>query len=111
MGNPFTSEVRRARLSLGLDGLEKLRTPASLHALVMRMKPGNVSATDFALTAMLNEVLMALIVRGDYRQVHTTLGTLFAFDVPNGRRATDGPGNVPDGTAGTKRYAKAEGRS
>jgi hypothetical protein len=110
MPNPFTAEVRKARLSLGLDGLEKLRTPPSLHALVMRMKPGNLSATDFALTAMLNEVLIGLIVRGDYRAVHATLGTLFAFDVPNGRRATDTVSEVPKGPDDTKRYAKAGAR-
>lgn len=111
MPNPFTAEVRKARLSLGLDGLEKLRTPASLHSLVMRMKPGNLSATDFALTSMLNQLLMGLIVGGQYQQAYTTLGTLFAFDVPNGRRLSDLDGDVPNGTAGTKRYAKAGARS
>lgn len=109
--NPFTAEVRKARLSLGLEGLEKLRAPASLHRLVMLMKPGNLSATDFALKAMFNEVLMALIVRGDYREVHATLGTLFSFEGPNGTRAPEPVADVPIGTLGAKRYAKAGARS
>lgn len=107
MPNPFTAEIRKARLSLGLDGLDKLRAPASLHRLVMAMKPGHLSATDFALKSMFNEVLMALIVRGDYRQVYATLGTLFSFDVPNG---TNGAADVPAGPLCGKRYAKAEAR-
>lgn len=110
MANPFTAEVRTARLSLGLEGLEKLRAPKSLHRLVMSMKPGHLSATDFALKAMFNEVLMALLSRGEYRLVYSTLGTLFAFDVPDGRRPADGAGDVPLGTPGDKRYAKAPAR-
>lgn len=107
MPNPFTAEVRNARLSIGLDGLEKLRAPESLHRLIMLMKPGNLSATDFALTAMLNQLLMAMIVDGQYRQVYATLGTLFSFDVPNG---TNAQADVPLGPLGAKRYAKAGAR-
>jgi hypothetical protein len=87
VANPFTAESRDARLSLGLAGfIDKLRAPGSIHALVMRAKPMTVAVSDFALKAMLDAHLTAAFVRSDYREVYTTLGTLFGLDVTAGTR-------------------------
>jgi hypothetical protein len=109
MSNPFTQESRDARLSLGLAGfIDKLRAPDSLHALVMLAKPATVPASDFALKSMLDQHLMALIVRSDYRGVYVTLGTLFGPEVTAGTRGPRGAAAVTDGTNGAKRYAREE---
>jgi len=85
MPNPLTDEERSARLKLNVDGLcDTLRAPASLHALVMEHKPASVSTGDFALKAMLDSVLTAQIVRGDYRGLQRLLGTLFGGEGTNG---------------------------
>lgn len=65
-------------MKLAIDGFcEQLRAPESLHQLVMLHKPATQSAGDFALASMLNAVLMALIVRGDYRGIQRLLVSLF----------------------------------
>lgn len=82
MANPFTSESRDARLTVGLEGtLAQLRTPHSLHTLIQRAKPMNLTIGDFALKAMLDAHLIAAIVRSDYREVYDTLVSLFGPDV------------------------------
>jgi hypothetical protein len=88
MPNPFTTESRDARISLGLDGfMDKLRAPESLHRLVMIAKPANMPNSDYALKSMLDAYLLACIVRGDYSQVQRTLGTLFGHLSPAGDEA------------------------
>lgn len=106
MANPFTAESRDARISLGLEGfIDKLRAPDSLHALVMRAKPLTVPASDFALKAMLDQFLMACIVRSDYREVYATLGTLFGAEVTLGTsRKPPTKADVTDGTFGAGRH-------
>lgn len=97
--NPFLDESRDARLKLAIQGFcDTLRAPESLHRLVMTFKPADRSAGDFALKAMLDEVLIAHIIRGDYRGLQSLLGTLF------GAVVTDGPVKVPGGTSGAKRH-------
>jgi hypothetical protein len=102
VGNPFTDESRDARLKLAIDGFcDTLRSPESLHRLVMEYKPAMQSSGDFALTSMFNSVLMALIVRGDYRGLQRILGTTF------GDVVTDRPAQVTNGTSGAERHKGA----
>jgi hypothetical protein len=104
--NAFTDESRDARLKLGIDGLcDTLRSPESLHRLVMEYKPAVESAGDFALKAMLNQCLMNHIVRGDYRAVQRMLGTLFGDVVTAGNK------QVPDGTSRDGRHFQKAARA
>ena len=83
--NALTDETRDARFKLDVEGFcTTLRAPASLHRLVMEWKPAGVAVGDFALTAMLNEVIAACMVRRDYRAIQRLLGTLFGTEVPSG---------------------------
>jgi hypothetical protein len=85
MKNALLDESRDARLKLSVEGFcDTLRAPESLHRLLMLEKPAAVSTGDFALRAMLNESLMAHMVRGDYRAIQRLLGTLFGDEVPPG---------------------------
>ncbi|HXG77662.1 MAG TPA: hypothetical protein VNJ53_13935 [Gaiellaceae bacterium] len=100
--NPFTDESRDARLKLAVPGLcDTLRAPESLHRLVMEYKPAVLSVGDFALKSMLDAVLLAHIVRGDYRAVQRLLGALFGPVVPDGRT------QVPNGTEGAERHRRS----
>lgn len=102
MGNPFTDESRDARLKLGIEGFcDTLRSPESLHRLVMVEKPAVLSAGDFALKSMLDAVIDAHKVVGDYRSIQRLLGTLF------GDVVTGAPAQVPTGTSGAERHGKA----
>ena len=48
--NPFLDESRDSRIKLNVTGLcDTLRSPESLHRLVMGEKGASVSAGDFAL--------------------------------------------------------------
>jgi hypothetical protein len=101
MPNPFTDESRDARLKLGIDGLcDTLRSPESLHRIVMEHKPATVSTGDFALKAMLDAVIDAHKVRGDYRGIYRLLGTLF------GDAVTERNGQVTNGTSGAERHKR-----
>ena len=115
--NAFVNEARDARLSVNVDGLaEKLRCPETLHRLLMLAKPATTSVGDFCLKSMLDNVLMAAIMRSDYRAVYGTLVTIFGAEVTTGHPevtsvtcagmpVTNGPVDA------TKRYAKAQGRT
>lgn len=93
--NALTDETRDARLKLDVEGFcATLRAPATLHRLVMELKPAGFSVGDFALTALINDLITAQIVRRDYRAIQRMLGTLFGPWVPDGYRL------VPDGTSG-----------
>lgn len=97
--NPLTDESRDARLKVAVDGLcDTLRAPETLHRLVMLWKPADRSVGDFALKAMLDHVLIAHIMRGDYRGLHSLLGTLFVGE------GTDGHPKVPVGTRSAERH-------
>ena len=100
MPNPFTDESRDARLRTQLDGMESLRAPETLHRLVMEHKPATVSVGDFALKAMLDSIIDALKVRGDYRGIQRLLVTLFGECVPV--RHSD----VPNGSAVAERSTR-----
>lgn len=79
--NPFTDEKRTSQLQLSIDGLcDQLRTPDSLHRLVMIEKPATESAGDFALKSMLNAAIINRMVRGDYRGIQRLLVSLFGAD-------------------------------
>lgn len=106
MGNPFTDESRDARFKVDVAGLmDTLRSPESLHRMVMEFKPAVVSTGDFALKGMLDSCIDALKVRGDYRRLQWLLDTLFG---PQGtERHLDGAaglGRVPNGTSGAERH-------
>lgn len=97
--NPFTDESRDARLKLTIDGFcDTLRSPESLHRLVMIEKPAMLSAGDFALKAMLDATIDAHKVRGDYRAIQRLLGTLF------GDVVSTTPPTVPIGTTSAERH-------
>jgi hypothetical protein len=99
--NPFTDETRDARLKLSIEGFcDTLRSPESLHRLVMEYKPAQQSVGDFALKAMLDETIDALKVAGRYRDIQRLLGTLFG-DVVTERRA-----DVPNGTPRAERHKR-----
>jgi hypothetical protein len=85
MPNPFTGESRDARLGIKVEGwCDTLRAPESLHRLFMEAKPGHVSIGDFALKAMLDAHLMALMVAGQYTRIYSLLGNLFSGELPTG---------------------------
>ena len=88
--NPFTDEKRSAQLTLSIAGFcDQLRSPESLHRLVMIEKPTTSSAGDFALKAMLDEAIMTRMVRGDYRGIYVLLVSLFGADLTNVSRADE----------------------
>ena len=88
--NPLTDEKRTAQLTLSIDGFcDQLRSPESLHRLVMIEKPATQSAGDFALVSMLNAAIMSRMVRGDYRGIYTLLVRLFGADLTNVSRADE----------------------
>lgn len=101
MPSPFTDETRGARLGLTLDGLFEggtLRAPGTVHTVVMGAKPATVSISDRALKALVDQVLMEHMVRGDYLAIYSTVGKLFGLPVakPAGRIA-GGAGELPSG--------------
>lgn len=99
MGNPFTDESRDARFKMDISGLmDTLRSPESLHRIVMEFKPAVVSTGDFMLKGALDSVIDALKVRGDYRGIQRLLGTLF------GPEGTERRGEVPNGTRSAGRH-------
>lgn len=99
MGNPFTDESRDSRFKVDVPGLmDTLRSPESLHRLVMEFKPAVVSTGDFALKGMLDSCIDSLKVRGDYRGIQRLLGTLFG---PDGTERRD---EVPNGTRRAERH-------
>lgn len=105
MSNPFTDESRDARLKVDVEGFcSTLRAPASLHQLVMQEKPAGFSVGDFALTAMVNDLITALTVRRDYRGIQRLLGTLLGAWVPPGYAL------VPVGTSATSGVPNGAGR-
>lgn len=82
--NPFTDEERTSRMKLAIDGFcDQLRAPETLHRVTMEYKPATMSTGDFALKAMFDSVLMALIVRGDYRGAQRLLVSVFGEEVTN----------------------------
>ena len=100
MGNPFTDESRDARFKVDVPGLmDTLRSPESLHRLVMEFKPAATSTGDFALKGMLDSCIDALKVRGDYRAIQRLLGTLF------GPLGTERQPEVPNGTRRAERHS------
>jgi hypothetical protein len=100
--NPFTDESRDARLKLAIVGFcDTLRSPESLHRLVMIEKPAHVGVGDRTLKALLDQVIDEHKVAGDYRGIQRLLGTLF------GDVVTVTPLQVPPGTVGAERHKKA----
>jgi hypothetical protein len=97
--NAFTDVSRDARLKLGLEAVcDTLRAPEVLHRLVMEHKPAVQSLGDFTLKALLDQVLTAHMVRGDYRGIQSLLGTLF------GHEGTERSGQVTNGSLGAGRH-------
>lgn len=88
--NPFTDEKRTSQLQLSIEGLcDQLRSPESLHRLVMVEKSATESAGDFALKAMLNTAIMARMMRGDYRGIQRLLVSLFGAEPTNVSKADE----------------------
>jgi hypothetical protein len=110
MPNAFTQASRDDRLHLGLEGfIDKLRAPEALAALVTRAKPVTMPNSDFALKSMLDQYLMGCIVRGDYREVHGTLVTVFGPDVTTVPRPRWLWSRAEDGTTGAQAHARNGG--
>lgn len=114
--NAFVNETRDSRMALDIDGLVgKLRAPETLHRLVMAAKPATMSVGDFCLKAMFDGVLMAAIMRSDYRAAYSTLVTILGADVTSRHddvtNVTDSQLGVTNGDiGGPKRFAKAGAR-
>lgn len=88
--NPFTDESRTERLEVSvLDFCRQLRAPASLKALIFVAKPAFLGLGDWILKACLDAWLIGLIKEGRYRDVQTTLASLFGA-VPTGVSGADG---------------------
>lgn len=90
--NPFTDETRSERLEVNvLDFCRQLRAPASLKTLIYVAKPAFLGLGDWILKACLDAWLMSLIKEGRYRDVQTTLDSLFGQPPTVGRSADGCP--------------------